>query len=297
MNIFLEAADILSRVTTTDKYALVVRSLIESSGEKAKTIIEKDSGPRQRCSGCGRQAADDPTFPDDYCVKCWPDHKALLRDKLQSWPGDMALSSDDIADLFALIESSGEKGRIPSVAGELIDREWAEDEEQPAPSPGPLHERIKELMVYVAHWQTTRDQKKFPWTDEDKKAFGEVLRILQRSLPAPLPAEVEEALKCMKQNAPWGYDDDSELEHQEYETHMAALAVIRAALTATIKPPLTVAPTTKVTREWLTGAIGMVAFRAFTCENHRALVDCIEQDMARLEEMLRELGIVVEVKP
>jgi len=62
--------------------------LIESSGEKAKTIIEKDSGPRQRCSGCGRQAADDPTFPDDYCVKCWPDHKALLRDKLQSWPGD-----------------------------------------------------------------------------------------------------------------------------------------------------------------------------------------------------------------
>jgi len=87
--------------------------LIEPSGEKAKTIIEKDSGPRQRCSGCGRQAADDPTFPDDYCVKCWPDHKALLRDKLQSWPGDMALSSDDIADLFALIESSGEKGDEP----------------------------------------------------------------------------------------------------------------------------------------------------------------------------------------
>jgi hypothetical protein len=74
----------------------------------------------------------------------------------------------------------------------------------------------------------------------------------------------------------------------------AALAVIRAALTATIKPPLTVAPTIQVTREWLTGAIGTIAFRAFTCENHRALVDCIEQDMARLEEMLRELGIEVE---
>ena len=73
-----------------------------------------------------------------------------------------------------------------------------------------------------------------------------------------------------------------------------ALAVIRAALTATIKPPLTVAPTIQVTREWLTGAIGTIAFRAFTCENHRALVDCIEQDMARLEEMLRELGIEVE---
>ena len=146
-----------------------IRALIEPSGEKAKTIIEKDSGPRQRCSGCGRQAADDPTFPDDYCVKCWPDHKALLRDKLQSWPGDMALSSDDIADLFALIESSGEKGRIPSVAGELIDREWAEDEEQPAPSPGPS----SSIEGYPA---------------SVKQAL---------TVPAPLPAEAEEAMDIM----------------------------------------------------------------------------------------------------
>ena len=28
-------------------------------------------GPTKRCEGCGRQAADDPAFPDDYCMKCW----------------------------------------------------------------------------------------------------------------------------------------------------------------------------------------------------------------------------------
>ena len=45
MNIFLEAADILSRVTTTDKYALVVRSLIESSGEKAVPASDRLTVP------------------------------------------------------------------------------------------------------------------------------------------------------------------------------------------------------------------------------------------------------------
>jgi hypothetical protein len=102
--------------------------------------------------------------------------------------------------------------------------------------------------------------------------------------PAPLPAEVEEAMETLTMLV--------EVDGDVLEN--AALAVIRAALTATIKPTLTVAPTIQVTREWLTGAIGTIAFRAFTCENHRALVDCIEQDMARLEEMLRELGIEVE---
>jgi len=126
-----------------------------------------------------------------------------------------------------------------------------------------------------------------------------------KSHPAPLPKEVEEAMGKVGDL----FDilgECSHFDHHGYcQTHFvenpcsvavakAALAVIRAALTATIKPPLTVAPTIQVTREWLTGAIGTIAFRAFTCENHRALVDCIEQDMARLEEMLRELGIEVE---
>jgi len=113
------------------------------------------------------------------------------------------------------------------------------------------------------------------------------------SSPGPrspaLPAEVEEAMEILRK-AVTGYSRGG----QTLEDCENSLAVIRAALTATIKPTLTVAPTIQVTREWLTGAIGTIAFRAFTCENHRALVDCIEQDMARLEEMLRELGIEVE---
>lgn len=49
----------------------------------------------------------------------------------------------------------------------------------PKPPAPPLPERVKQLMVEVCTWQTTRDLKKYPWTDEDKKAFGEVLRILE----------------------------------------------------------------------------------------------------------------------
>ena len=33
------------------------------------------------------------------------DQIAYLKDKLQSWPGEMALTSEDIADLLALLES------------------------------------------------------------------------------------------------------------------------------------------------------------------------------------------------
>jgi hypothetical protein len=64
MNIFLEAADILSRVTTTDKYALVIRSLIESSGEK-----EKPKCPE--CGGTGYKMTPGMSgaFP---CPKCKP---------------------------------------------------------------------------------------------------------------------------------------------------------------------------------------------------------------------------------
>jgi hypothetical protein len=60
-----------------------------------------------------------------------------------------------------------------------------------------------------------------------------------KSAPSPAPTikqdltvgpSVEEAIKCMEQNAPWGYDDDGPQERQEHETHMAALAVLKAAL-------------------------------------------------------------------
>jgi len=213
MNIFLEAADILSRVTTTDKYALVVRSLIESSGENASD----KRGPAKCpvCEGTGWNPTEPPpgaTNPTSVpCHSC----------KGAGW-----------------ILPYG-----PFCFGETT----------PAPSPAPLPNEVEEAM-------------------------GKIENLLGGFGPNVFRDEFGRRI------------------HYPRDT-MAALAVIRAALTATIKPPLTVAPTTKVTREWLTGAIGMVAFRAFTCENHRALVDCIEQDMARLEEMLRELGIVVEVKP
>jgi hypothetical protein len=140
-------------------------------------------------------------------------------------------------------------------------------------------------------------------TDQAMKGYFHFLRHPELK-PAPLPAEVEAAMERMDFAIGDAYSARQDLTTQKGYTRAkakedcdmdhAALAVIRAALTATIKPPLTVAPTIQVTREWLTGAIGTIAFRAFTCENHRALVDCIEQDMARLEEMLRELGIEVE---
>ena len=40
MNVFLEAAELLSRATTTDKYAPAIRALIESSGDKASAQEE-----------------------------------------------------------------------------------------------------------------------------------------------------------------------------------------------------------------------------------------------------------------
>jgi len=165
----------------------------------------------------------------------------------------------------SLIESSGEKasGNTPhplsKLAENMIDmtpeQQMAADDclkdlirDAPFPAPtikkdvtvGPsIPERIKELMVYVAHWQTTRDMKKFPWTEEDKKAFGEVLRILQRSLPAPLPKEVEEAMETIRLRL----NDLHIMEGDDREYipgDDAAFSVLKAAL----KPKV-------VSREWI----------------------------------------------
>jgi hypothetical protein len=138
-----------------------------------------------------------------------------------------------------------------------------------------IPERIKELMVYVAHWQTTRDMKKFPWTEEDKKAFGEVLRILQRSLPAPLPEKVEEAIK----RASRAFDikalyyracrDTTKYELAECrDKDEAALSVLKSAL----RPKV-------VSREWL-------------ARLYYALCPDVGSEKL-LETMLRELGYEV----
>jgi hypothetical protein len=148
----------------------------------------------------------------------------------------------------------------------------------------------EQMLERIREWKgafDTHPDKMDEWSlcfMEDYEVYNAIRSLIESSSPAPLPAEVEEAMETLTMLV--------EVDGDVLEN--AALAVIRAALTATIKPTLTVAPTIQVTREWLTGAIGTIAFRAFTCENHRALVDCIEQDMARLEEMLRELGIEVE---
>jgi hypothetical protein len=177
----------------------------------------------------------------------------------------------------------------------------------------------EQMLERIREWKgafDTHPDKMDEWSlcfMEDYKVYDAIRALIESSgekaVPAsdrltvpcendPMPAEVEEAMEQLTGDV---YElagnllsHHPDLAKSNRSKSEAALAVIRAALTATIKPPLTVAPTTKVTREWLTGAIGTIAFRAFTCENHRALVDCIEQDMARLEEMLRELGIEVE---
>jgi hypothetical protein len=41
-------------------------------------------------------------------TKLTEDGRAFLRDKLQSWPGEMALTSTDVADLLALLDERAE---------------------------------------------------------------------------------------------------------------------------------------------------------------------------------------------
>jgi len=77
-------------------------------------------GPTKRCEGCGRQAADDPAFPDDYCMKCWGDKKGWLRDKLKCWPGEMALTSEDVADLLVVLDDYGKPAPLPKEVKEAM---------------------------------------------------------------------------------------------------------------------------------------------------------------------------------
>ena len=49
---------------------------------------------------------------------------AILKDKLQSWPGEMALTSEDVADLLAVLRPAE-----PHIMGELIEREYLEDDQ------------------------------------------------------------------------------------------------------------------------------------------------------------------------
>lgn len=56
-------------------------------------------------------------------MKPLPDRLAFLRDKLQSWPGEMCLTSEDIANLISLIESSPEPGKPAPLPAE-VEEAW-----------------------------------------------------------------------------------------------------------------------------------------------------------------------------
>ena len=104
------------------------------------------------------------------------------------------------------------------------------------------------------------------------------------------PSEVEEAMGKIE-NLLGGFgpnvfrDEFGRRIHYPRDT-MAALAVIRAALTATIKPPLTVTQTTKVTREWVSWFV-----KTLFDMKMRGVTFPVE---GAAETMLQSVGIEVE---
>ena len=195
--------------------------------------------------------------------------ETMFRDGLP--PLGIQAHDAQVAAIRSLIESSGDKEQETDPF--LSNLYGVKSAPSPAPTikkdvtVGPsIPERIKELMVYVAHWQTTRDMKKFPWTEEDKKAFGEVLCILQRSLPVPLPKEVEEAMEKI-------------ITRLEGRDCSEEIVFIKAALQPKV-----------VSREWvddLSARIDKIQF--VTCPND-ATLDTVERT-------IDELGIEVGEKP
>ena len=114
-------------------------------------------------------------------------------------------------------------------------------------------------------------------------AEGIGLLKAQLAKQAPLPKEVEAAMDYVKEvlDNLYIYTRPSVFKKTE-----AALAVIRAALTATIKPPLTVAQTTKVTREWVSWFV-----KTLFDMKMRGVTFPVE---GAAETMLQSVGIEVE---
>jgi hypothetical protein len=112
------------------------------------------------------------------------------------------------------------------------------------------------------------------------------------SPPAPLPAEVP--LEAVLPGAVEEAMADIQLLIDRWERiadgpdyhARTALAIIRAALTATIKPTLTVAPTTKVTREWVSWFV-----KTLFDMKMRGVTFPVE---GAAETMLQSVGIEVE---
>jgi hypothetical protein len=95
--------------------------------------------------------------------------------------------------------------------------------------PGPSDEKPKQYWPCPT-CSATWEQRWLETSPGSSSIEGYPASVKQAlTVPAPLP-EVEEAIKCMEQNAPWGYPDDSIKERIEHDDHMCALAVIKAAL-------------------------------------------------------------------
>ena len=120
------------------------------------------------------------------------------------------------------------------------------------------------LRRVVKDYSSLRAENERLWTEN--KALSSAVRYgwkaraekaeAQLAKQAPLPKAVEEAMHRLKLTIDRAYKwRTAQLGYKTGENEKpcdeAALAVIRAALTATIKPPLTVAPTIRVDTERL----------------------------------------------
>ena len=237
-------------------------SLIESSGEKEGVpAVEYKLRPEVAAFAMLMEAElrkhdDRPGWKNERLT--W------LSDRLDDEFGEL---SGAIEDQLGVEKISQEAADVANFAMMIADVSGGL---KPAPSPGPATER-KEGHKALKYDKATRTIKTF---DPN---------------PAPLPAEVEEAMAELEELAEAAElamreanKDGAEWEVKKYwDCSQAALAAIRAALT---KPPLTVAPPIRVTRE----QIGDACREIFTWNVSMGTLSGL------LEKWLRELGIAVD---
>ena len=114
-----------------------------------------------------------------------PERIAYLKDKFQSWPGEMALTSEDIADLLLLLDEAEELRQIKAGEGATA----REAGTAPAPSPGlsdadaraldTLQDAAREGYPYVYEYES---DKELWWADALK-----ALAHLRSRLAKPAP--------------------------------------------------------------------------------------------------------------
>ena len=212
------------------------------------------------------------------------------------WNADMRSA------IRSLIESSGETENKEPGAGPRIFPSVGQNPTLGGPSPGPSveegmtdEEGFRAIYALIEHAVNFAGGYFSTMTDQAMKGYFHFLRHPELK-PAPLPAEVEAAMERMDFAIGDAYSARQDLTTQKGYTRAkakedcdmdhAALAVIRAALTATIKPPLTVTQTTKVTREWVSWFV-----KTLFDMKMRGVTFPVE---GAAETMLQSVGIEVE---